>query len=57
MSTITVTQEGGPLRVEVVRAERITPHMQRVTFTGADLDGCTGAASISGCGSSCPRQT
>lgn len=38
MSTITVTQEGGPLRVEVVRAEPITPHMQRVTFTGADLD-------------------
>lgn len=38
MSTITVTQEGGPLRVEVARAERVTPNMQRITFTGADFE-------------------
>ncbi|WP_052462660.1 siderophore-interacting protein [Nigerium massiliense] len=38
MTTITVTQECGPLRVEVVRSVRVSPHVQRVTFAGADLD-------------------
>lgn len=37
MSNIAVTQEGGALRAEVVRSVRVSPHMQRVTLTGADL--------------------
>lgn len=37
MSNITVTQMSGPLRAQVLCSERITPNMQRVTFTGKDL--------------------
>jgi len=38
MSNITVTHSAsGLVQAEVVRAERITPHMMRVTFGGDDL--------------------
>ncbi|QOR71591.1 siderophore-interacting protein [Ruania alkalisoli] len=38
MSNITVTHaDSGLIQVEVLRRERITPHMTRVTFTGAAL--------------------
>ncbi|HEX6357853.1 siderophore-interacting protein [Actinophytocola sp.] len=44
---MTVTETGVQsyilFRVEVVRTERISPHMLRVTFHGPDLDGCTSA--------------
>lgn len=39
MSNITVTHApSGLVRTEVVRSERVTPHMVRVTFAGGDLD-------------------
>ncbi|NQX33631.1 siderophore-interacting protein [Herbiconiux sp. VKM Ac-2851] len=39
MSNIAVTHaESGLVRTAVVRSERVTPHMQRVTFGGGDLD-------------------
>lgn len=38
MSNITITHaSGGPLRLQVLRSERVTPHMTRVTFGGGDL--------------------
>ena len=38
MSNITVTHAAsGLVQLEVLRTERITPHMNRVTFGGADL--------------------
>lgn len=37
MSNITITQETGAMRITVVKTQRLSPHFQRVTFTGEDL--------------------
>lgn len=38
MSNIAVYQGDGPMRVQVTRSERISPCIQRVTFSGDDLE-------------------
>jgi len=40
--TVRPKPRGAPLRMEVVRSERLTPHMQRVVFGGpAFVRGCS----------------
>lgn len=38
MSNISVSPSGGPIRLRVSSAQRISPSVQRVSFTGDDLD-------------------
>lgn len=39
MSNISVSPSGGPIRLQVAAAHRISPSVQRVTFTGPELAG------------------
>lgn len=51
MPNIGITHaDSGLVRTRVARSERVTPHMQRVTLSGEDLDSFVPSASTSGSG-------